>query len=121
MLHKSYSGQNVDFSKAVEKVREGIGEIFPVVIMAVRKGNTDESLTYAFMYRVEDEYWDLYFDRALKIKTLTSMERVMKSLYDIYGKQSYGFLIPILCEENVLKPGQIDPEFHRLVSQTRPL
>ena len=111
----SYAGRNVDWSKAVSEVQQGNGEIFPVVINAVRKGNTFESLTYAFMYRKEDTYWDLYFDRALKIKTLTSMERVMRDLQKVYGKRAYGFLIPVLTEENLLEPGKLDPSIHRLV------
>lgn len=115
MFQKSYAGKSVDWSEAVAQVGQGQGEIFPVVIRAVRKGNTYESLTYAFLYRNGDDYWDLYFDRALKIKTLTSMERVMRDLHKVYGDQAYGFLIPILSEENVLEPGNISPKLHRLV------
>lgn len=114
MFLKTYTGQNVDWSRAVEEVENGNGEIFPAVIRSIRKDRSEGDLTYGFFYKHGEDYWDLYFDRAHKPKTTPSVERVMLEMLSVYGDRAYSFMIPVLNEANLLVHGKMDPRIHRL-------
>lgn len=109
-FYLNYATGSIQTGQLGDFLRRYGGGIAAFVIRERLKGG-EERLTYALFYQaVTGAYFDIAKLRPPEIKTLLRADSVMaysEGLAKIHGKQFLTMTLPVLCEENVIAPGEL--------------